>query len=92
MDDVRYINVGALRADTSERFKSKKAMAEAIKEGNAAFDQTAFPQDGSLPGIIEVSDLKKGMILSVVGPDPYKSRRWYANVYIGNKSGKVTVK
>jgi hypothetical protein len=69
---------------------SKKALKEAVKAdatkvrfyGTAAFGP-GF--DGT------AADIPAGHILVVVGPDPYRSRKWYANV-ARKPDGSVTVK
>lgn len=85
-----YINVGVF-AD-NERIKTKgllKAMVKVSPE-LLRFDQTsAFPAK-EFPAIIELTMLKNGYKLSVVGPDPYKSRNWYATVEKTERGFKVS--
>lgn len=67
--------------------KTKKALKAALTEepenvqfiGNSPF----HPFECSGIGIPE------GTTLDVVGPDPYRDRRWYASV--SRKGGKVTI-
>jgi len=89
-----YINVGALTLD-GVRIRTKKALIEEIVDRNVFFDQTAYVHDGNLPETFTVNDFyaateHKTIILSVVGPDPYTKRNWYANVEI-NKNGGIKV-
>lgn len=85
---MKFVNVGAIDASGGARFTTKAALKRNLAEGNAAFDQTAYPHDGSLPGVIEVKDIPEDVTLVVVGPDPYTRRNWYANVKIG-RNGKL---
>lgn len=95
---MQYVNVGALYPN-GQRIPTKTALKTAAAEGNVAFDQTSAVHYGNLPGIIEPFDLasiarqrkdSEPIELSVVGPDPYNNRRWYAGVKIG-KHGKLAV-
>lgn len=88
-----YVNVGAIDRD-GKRFKTKKAMKEAIESefelgSRVGFDQTAMLHSAQVPEVCTLGDLPEGVILSVVGPDPYSDRRWYANVE--RKGDKVKV-
>jgi hypothetical protein len=74
---MAYINVGARVSGV--RPASKAALRRALKEAPAsvAFDGTSAlgPQfDGG------VEELSEDITLSVCGPDPYTSRKWWANV------------
>lgn len=66
---------------TSQTFKSKKALAEAVKEQGAenvyVFDTSAFNNKGR----ISVAELA-GTTAVIVGPDVYNRRDWYANVKV----------
>ena len=84
----RFVNCGVSHSD-GVRIKTKKALREALKFNPAlvTFDKTS-PFD--LPGTdIRGSEIPDGIVLSVVGPDPYRDRRWYASV---SKSTDGTVK
>lgn len=76
---MSYINVGAYV--NGIRPKSKKALKEALKSapGTVKFVGTSpfTPFSGG------VSDIPDGAKLSVVGPNPYTNRRWYATVFVG---------
>ena len=76
---MAYINVGA--SVDGMRVKSKAALKRAIKDSPAtvAFDSTS-PMGESFNG--GPSQIPAGVKLSVVGPDPYTDRRWYATVEI----------
>lgn len=93
---MSYINVGA-NDGGGKRFATKAALKRAVvaaqeqeSDDMVFFDQTAMIHSGQIPGTCALSDISEGVILSVCGPDPYESRKWYANVE--RKSGKVTVK
>jgi hypothetical protein len=75
-----YYNCGAENAVTGERYPSKKAMKEALAAEPAAvyFDGTA-PAFQSVQGY-RGDELPEGVKLVVIGPNPYTSRRWDANV------------
>jgi hypothetical protein len=74
-----YINVGAM-TPMGRRLPTKKSLKEAVENDSVAFDQTAMLQSGRVPGIFELKELPEGVVLSVVGPDPYEKRSWYASV------------
>lgn len=82
---MAYVNVGALNSG-GQRIPTKKALKEAVQRYNegqqdaVVFDQTAMMQSGSVPGMATCNDLSEGIVLSVVGPDPYEKRNWYASV------------
>ena len=88
---MSYINVGASDRLTGLRIKSKKALKEALSQDLASvvFDGTSpmGPQDFAHPAT--VSALTDGHKLSVVGPDPYTKRSWYASVFLVD--GKIRV-
>jgi hypothetical protein len=95
-----FINVGALYPD-GRRVPTKSSLKRAVANGEEVhFDQTAMPQHGAIPGIASINEFltaneqrtSRGLDrleLSVVGPDPYRRRSWYAAVKY-NK-GKATV-
>lgn len=86
---MKFVNVGALDAADGSRIPTKAMLKRGVAAGiGVAFDQTAYPHDGSLPGTIEIKDIPEDVTLVVVGPDPYQRRNWYANVKIG-RNGKV---
>lgn len=82
-----YYNCGALF--NGERVPNKKRLRELLAESpvDIYFDGTAMVKD--VDGY-RGNELPEGVILSVVLPDPYHDRRFYANVR--NKGGKLTVK
>jgi hypothetical protein len=96
---MAYVNVGAYigtaNADgetvTGERVASKAALKAALKErpGEVLFDVTAMIHNG--PKLYRGDEIPQGVNLSVVGPDPYTSRKWYATVALTSKGG-VSVK
>lgn len=94
---MKFINVGAIDYNTGDRFLTKKSLKEAVAaKADVIFDQTAMVHDDSLPGHIDLRDLlnyaerSTDWELSVVGPDPYQSCRWYAKVVVRNGVVKVS--
>jgi hypothetical protein len=90
-----FINVGAIDSK-GNRVKTKKQLREIVQnaveteqDDLVMFDQTAFMQSGHIPGNATLADLPEGVKLSVVGPDPYTTRNWYATVE--RKGDKVKV-
>lgn len=91
-----FVNVG-VNDKSGNRVSTKKKMRELIanaveteQDDLIFFDQTSVVQSGEVPGTIALSDLKPGTKLSVVGPDPYTKRNWYATVEV-KSDGKVKV-
>jgi hypothetical protein len=87
---MAYINVGAFVNE--ERPRTKKALREALASApdTVWFDQTsAFLAPGWDPRI-HLDGLEPGVTLTVVGPDPYRDRRWYASV-TRDRAGKIRV-
>ncbi len=86
---MSYMNVGAYVNGT--RPATKAAMKRALAEDPASvtFDGTSpmGPQHDDLSGV----NIPEGLTLSVVGPDPFTKRNWYANVKINARTGKVSV-
>lgn len=75
---MQYINVGVSDSG-GKRIKTKKALKEMVKADprSVIVDSTALfgtRYDGYL------SEMPEGVTLSVVGPDPYNDRKWYASV------------
>lgn len=74
---MSFINVGAYI--NGERPASKKALREALANApeSVRFDGTALlgEQFNGPP-----STIPAGVKLSVAGPDPYTSRKWFATV------------
>jgi hypothetical protein len=73
---MAFHNVGAFVNGT--RPKSKKALREAIATGQTVhFDGTSAFESFYLYDPLELAE---GERLSVVGPDPYNKRSWYATI------------
>jgi hypothetical protein len=68
--------------------KTKKALREAVKAGTGVYFYGTSAMGPQYEGY--VADVPVGVSLSVVGPDPYTDRRWYAQVS-RSKDGKVKV-
>lgn len=95
---MSFINCGAYVGDS--RPASKKALRDAIAAGEVlvSFDTTSTFEPLEMV-VIGASDaalaasgsraLRDGERLSVTGPDPYTSRKWYATVEM--RAGKVRV-
>jgi hypothetical protein len=83
---MSYVNTGALVG--SKRPKTKTALKAALKAdpSEVYFDATSFMAPvGGYSG----DEVPSGVKLSVVGPDPYSKRSWYATVE--NRNGVVVV-
>lgn len=78
-----YVNVGIYDATT------KAALKQAVKDDpskvRAYGTSDLGPQWSG-----RVSDLPEGYTLSVTGPDPYRSRKWYASIKRTGDRIKVT--
>lgn len=93
-----FINTGALDYNTGERIKTKAELKKYVQaKADVIFDQTAVVHSDILPGHIDLRDLinlaerRTDWELSVVGPDPYRKRQWYATVYV-NRNGDIAVR
>lgn len=77
---MAFVNVGALI--NNERPPTKKALKDALKDApdTVVFDATALKDEGKRFAATEIPD---GVTLVLVGPDPYKARKWYGNVKRG---------
>lgn len=72
-----YVNCGAYVG--GKRPTTKKALKDTMKANPASvtFDCTSiFDKYGTIQG----DNIPSGVTLSVVGPDPFGSRKWYASV------------
>lgn len=83
---MQYINVGAY--SDNQRIPTKAKLKQMVKETPELlrFDETSMYSQGCY---LAISDIDHTMTLTVVGPDPYNNRKWYASVTI--KNGKVHV-
>ena len=74
------------------RPKSKKALREALQShpGHVELDPTSLYDLDSAPRTVD--ELTEGTTLYVVGPDPYKDRRWYATVTVTERPRKIHFK
>ena len=76
---------------TVERFKSKKALKEAVESRGAnavrIYGTSAFGDETATT----VAGLAGNSRAVIVGPDVNYDRRWYANVTV-KKDGTITVK
>jgi hypothetical protein len=77
---------------TTAKFKSKKALKEAVEargaENVGIFGTSIFGNE-TASNVAELADQDASAV--IVGPDVYSDRRWYANAVRG-KDGKVKVK
>jgi len=79
-----------------KRSATKKALKEALNgdSDRVRFDPTSMFDDQTQFTATEYRDNvnsgKTAASLSVVGPDPYTSRKWYATVYV-DRNGKIKV-
>jgi hypothetical protein len=89
-----WINAGAHAPDGSS-FKSKAALKRALKAG----ERVTLYTTGNFPNAeetVRAHDLgnrpnKASEAWSVVGPDPFTDRKWYATVTV-NHLGNLVVK
>ena len=80
---MAYINGGV------RNLRTKKSLKDAVKADPTAvtfYSTGMFGDQFNGP----VSDLPVGATLTVVGPDPYSKRDWYASV-TRNGKGTITV-
>ncbi len=91
---MSYINVGAKITDgygVTNDCPTKKALKAALASmpDSVQFYGTSpmGPQHFATPATI--ASLPQGYTLTVVGPDPYNKRTWYASVTVVN--GKIKV-
>jgi len=61
---------------TLNMYKTKKALQQDVAAGNPVmvYDTSLFPNNR---GIISITELQPMDV--IVGPDPYRNRKWYAN-------------
>lgn len=84
-----YINVGARLK--GRRIGTKKALREALDltPEEVSFDCTdAFGERAG--AAYTVDSIPEGAVLTVTGPDPYTSRKWYASVSIVKEAVKIS--
>ena len=88
MMGMTYVNCGAYV--DGERPKTKKALREALNNHSYVdFDVTTIYRNRGGEIIEATPDGIGTDTISVVGPDPYASRRWYASVTV--KNGRVVI-
>lgn len=69
--------------------KSKKALIAAIKANpESVHFARVSPFNTDVPE--RIGQLRQGITLQPVGPNPYNSRKWYANVKVINGQVKVS--
>jgi hypothetical protein len=84
---TKYINVGV----QAPHNKSKKALKEAIASNPEAVVFYGTTEFGIGPTYDGHGDtIPEGVSLSVVGPDPYTKRNWYAQVVNTPKGPRVS--
>lgn len=87
---MSYINVGARVAGNTK--PTKKALKDALKSDPTTV--TFYTTDAFGPWYSKTfrgDDIPAGFKLSVVGPDPYRERTWYATVE-PNRAGEWVAK
>jgi hypothetical protein len=63
------------------RYKTKKALKEAVAaEHTPILEVTSMFLGPEEPTSIPFDALVEGKTYTIVGPDPYRARNWYANV------------
>lgn len=85
---MEYVNVGAWVSGA--RPASKAALKRALSSDPASilFTPTSMLHRG--PASYRPDDIPAGVSLSVVGPDPETSRKWYATVELRNGKVRIT--
>lgn len=73
-----YINAGARNPATGALFPSKKALREAIRDTPG--DVLVFGTSAFTLGDYRADEIPAGVNFSIVGPDPYTSRKYYATL------------
>lgn len=78
---TKHIGCGARATDTSEPFGTKKALRDAVTTDPASVwvystDMYGTPYNGPLADM----PTDPALVFSVVGPDPFRARTWYASV------------
>lgn len=69
------------------RFKTKKAMKEALAAAETVYLEATSVFGNEYGGAVE--EAPDGTY-TVVGPDPYKARNWYANIKKDGEQVKVS--
>lgn len=79
----RFIECQALVNDQPARYK--KTLKEAVaQEPQSVWFQSVGGLFDHFSGGLE--DIPRGTVLTIVGPDPWRDRRWYATVADGRVS------
>jgi hypothetical protein len=83
---MSYLNVGA--SIGGDRVGTKKVLRETMRldPSLVTFDRTS-EMGPDAPWTFTGDQLPPGLTLSVVGPDPYRRRSWYATV---SPTGRVS--
>jgi len=81
---MSYYNCGANGPDG--RPATKKALRELLASSpeEVFFDGTSWVATEGQPRGYRGNELQQGVSLSVVGPDPYDNRKWYATVKLSS--------
>lgn len=90
MESTTYLNAGALVNGFPP--KTKKALGVAIRDNPESVDLVQTSDNKDHPAQFRAVDLPGDghVIASVVGPDPFNKRTWYADVK-RDKDGKLVV-
>lgn len=83
-----YVNGGAFDYDGMD-FRSKKAFREAVAADPSRVELYDTSYVGARDPIV-AANLPEDLVWHVTGPNPYTSRKWYANVS-RNAKGQVKV-
>lgn len=82
-------NVSANRSDNLIKTKAELKRLVSADSDNVYF-YTTSEMGNQFNG--KLSEMHSTMALTVVGPDPYNNRAWYATISKNAETGKVTVK
>ena len=73
-------------SDDNTRFASKKALTDAVKAGHTTYLEATSVFGNEYDGPLRQAP---DGAYYVVGPDPYKSRKWYAQIVKSGDTIKV---
>lgn len=85
---MQYVNGGVYWGQGYTPVSTKKALREAVAIGKRVYFYGTSELGPRYEGYLD--EVPVGVSLSVVGPNPYTNRRWYAQVS-RSKEGKVKV-
>lgn len=79
---------GVEKRENGENIPTKKALTEMVKanpDSVTVYDTSAFDPDPNYTA----KDMPMDEVFYIVGPDPYKDRKWYAQIKRTDKGTTV---